>query len=322
MRRRKVGQLSFADGLVTSQKPDRQDVLSSISKLADWAPIERLVDGLYRSSRGEPAYPPLVMVKVLLLQRWYGLSDPGMEEALSDRLSFLRFAGFALDDATPDHSTIWRFREALGKAGLEAALFEEIARQLDARGLLVKRGTLVDASLVSSAARRPRFDEAKVSPADPDARFGTSNDRGRFAFGYKLHIATDAGSHVVRRLAVTPANVQDVSVAAEVLPDNAGTVYADRGYDSKKLRGILADRGFGDGLMRKGQKDKPLDAAAVARNHALSPTRQQVEKVFGTMKRSYGLARMRAFSITRVRVDLTLFAIAFNIKRWHRLATA
>lgn len=321
MRRRTVGQLGFLDGAAAGRKVGRRDGLSEIARLVDWAPIEKLVDGLHRAKRGEPAYPPLVMVKVLLLQRWYGLSDPAMEEALADRLSFLRFAGFALDDETPDHSTIWRFREALGKAGLEAQLFEEVMRQLDVRGLLVKQGTLIDASLVSSAARRPRFDEAKISPVDPDARFGTSNDRGNFSFGYKLHVAADEGSCLVRRLVVTPANVQDVSAAPLVLPDAAGSVHADRGYDSKGLRAHIVGRGFGDAIMRKGQKNRPLDASALARNREISLVRQQVEKIFGTMKRSYRLARMRAHGLTRVRVDLTLFAIAFNLRRWHRLVT-
>lgn len=321
MRRRQVGQLGFLDGAAAGRKAGRGDALVEIARLVDWAPIEKLVDGLHRARRGEPAYPPLVMVKVLLLQRWYGLSDPAMEEALADRLSFLRFAGFALDDETPDHSTIWRFREALGKAGLETALFEEIMRQLGTRGLLVKQGTLIDASLVSSAARRPRFDEAKISPVDPDARFGTSNERGRFSFGYKLHVAADQGSGLVRRLVVTPANVQDVSAAPDVLPDAAGRVHADRGYASKRFSAHLASRGFGDCVMRKGQPGRPLGASEVARNHAISLVRQQVERVFGTMKRSYRLARMRVHGLRRVRVDLTFFAIAFNLRRWHRLAT-
>src|SRR5512132_2703835 len=87
-------------------------------------------------------------VKLLLLQQWYGLSDPSLEEAVDDRLSFRRFAGLPLDEGVPDHSTIWRFRQELAAHGLAEALFEEINRQLDARGLIVRQGTLIDATLL------------------------------------------------------------------------------------------------------------------------------------------------------------------------------
>src|SRR5258706_8367296 len=132
-----------------------------------------------------------MMFKVLLLQRWYGLSDPAMEAALFDRISFLRFAGLSLEDVTPDHSTIWRFRERLAKGGLIERLFAELERQLDACGLLIKQGTLIDASMVTSAARRPRQEEGSISKTDPDARFGADNERRRFPFRFKQHIEVD-----------------------------------------------------------------------------------------------------------------------------------
>src|SRR5262249_39163576 len=195
----------------------------------------------------EPSCAALMMFKVLLLQRWYGLSDPAMEAALFDRMSFLRFAGLSLEDTTPDHSTIWRFRERLAKEGLIERLFGELERQLDGRGLLIKQGTLIDASMGTSAARRPRKEEGPVSETDPDARFGADNERHRFTFGYKLHIAVDQGSGLIRNGLLTSANIQDISVATALLPADAGTVYADRGYHSKSLREHLRAHGFGDG---------------------------------------------------------------------------
>src|SRR3546814_17632610 len=126
------------------------------------------------------------MVKVLLLQRWYDLSDPAMEEALFDRLSFRRFAGLALEDDTPDHATIFRFREQLTRRRLLAPLLAELTRQLDGKGAILKQGTLIDAPLIQSAARRPRMAADKVSPRDPAPRFGTNNDRRRSVFGSKL----------------------------------------------------------------------------------------------------------------------------------------
>jgi IS5 family transposase len=261
-----------------------------------------------------------MMFKVLLLQRWHGLSDPAMETALYDRLSFQRFAGLSLEDETPDHSTIWRFREKLGEDGRMERLMQELTRQLDTRGLLIKQGTLIDASLVTSAARRPRMGESAISPVDPDARFGTGNERGRFTFGYKMHVAVDQGSSLVRECLLTPANIQEVSVAAALVPEQAGTVYGDRGYDSAQFRSYLAEHGCGDGVMRRARAKRPLSPAEVESNHALSLVRRAVESVFGTLKRSYGFARMRFYNARRNTVAVLLACMAFNIKRVHSLA--
>jgi IS5 family transposase len=290
--------------------------------LVDWSAFERALKDVHRAAKGEPAYPPLMMFKVLLLQRWYGLSDPAMEAALFDRISFLRFAGLSSEDETPDHTTIWRFREKLGKEGLIERLFAELSAQLEARGLMVKQGTLIDASIVPSAARRPRMDEDKNSPNDPDARFGASNERGRFTFGYKMHVAVDGGSGLIRRWLLTPANCQEVTVATQVLPEAAGTVYADRGYDSRQLHEELARRGLGDGILRRGNKYRALSPGEVERNHALSLLRRPVEAVFGTLKRGYGFQRMRYFSGQRNATALALACLAFNLRRWRVCAMA
>lgn len=321
MGRRRIGQLGLRDAALSQRGRERREATDEIAALLDWVAFEELLSGIHTAAKGEAAYPPLMMFKVLLLQRWHDLSDPAMEAALFDRLSFQRFAGLALDDRTPDHSTIWRFRERLSTAGLIGPLMAEVQRQLDAHGLLVKQGTLIDASLVTSAARRPRMDEGRTSAVDPDARFGTSNERGRFAFGYKMHVAVDAGSGLVRTCLLTPANIQEVSIAPALLPHASGIVYGDRGYDSRKLHAALSAAGLGDGVMRRGQKARPLPAKEVARNHALAPVRRTVERVFGTLKRSYGFFRMRFYRAYRNAAAVQLACIAFNLKRWHAIAT-
>lgn len=129
--------------------------LERIAGVVDWGPIEVLVRQLRPGRTGRPPYRALSMFKALLLQQWYGLSDPGLEEALSDRVSFRRFCGLSLEDATPDETTLCRFRLALADKRLGEALFAEVSRQLDASGYLVKAGTLIDASLVQAAVKRP-----------------------------------------------------------------------------------------------------------------------------------------------------------------------
>lgn len=322
MPRRRMGQLGFMDAAVGRRSERSAEALLRISTLVDWGPFEHALNGIHKSAKGELAYPPLVMFKALLLGRWYGLSDPGLEAALADRLSFMRFCGLSLEDPTPDHSTLWRFREALTKEDLLEKLFKELTRQLVAANVLVRSGTLIDASLVDSAARRPRMDEGKESPTDPEARFGSTNERGLYKFGYKAHLAVDASSSLVVDHVVTPANEQDVTIAPQLLREATGVVYADRGYDSERLREQLKERGLQDGLMRRRRSPRvDLTPAEQTRNHALSLVRRTIEKVFGTMKRSYRLGRFRAYALARNRVDLALFAIAYNLRRWDRLAT-
>ena len=220
MAERQIGQLSFTDGLVNDAARANAP-LQRVSELVEWSAIEALLSGLRSGAMGAPAYPSLVMFKALLLQQWYGLSDPGLEEALVDRLSFRRFLGLSLSEPVPDHSTLWRFREQLAKSGLAERAFALITAQIEKSGFILKRGTLIDASLIRSAVNPPEPPDTDLPPDadgrpasklvksahDPDAAW-TKKD-GKYAFGYKMHVAMDQGSRIIRRLAFTPANVND-----------------------------------------------------------------------------------------------------------------
>jgi len=231
--RRDLRQVSFADGLV-NQRAGRNEWLGEIDRLIDWPAVHMLLEPIYGSDEGRPSYPVLTLVKLLLLQQWYGLSDPGLEEAVDDRLSFRRFAGLLLDEGVPDHSTVWRFRQNLAKAGLGEALFDEINRQLDARGLMIRRATLIDATIVKAAVAPPPAKEGTVSERDPEASWTTKN--GKSTFGYKAHIAVDEGSNLIRGAILTGAEA-------------AG--YADKAYGSKVLREELAAAGIADPARRR-----------------------------------------------------------------------
>lgn len=319
MPRKSVGQMGFLDGALARRRK-RPERLAEISALIDWSGFARLLSGVHAAAKGEPAWPPLVMFKVLLLQRWYDLSDEAMEEALWDRLSFQAFCGLCLEDGAPDHSTIWRFRETLTQAGLADALFEELSRQLAAKGAFVKSGALIDASLIEAAARRPSMKEGKTSAVDPDARFGANNEKGRFTFGYKLHLSADRGSGLVRGVVATPANVQEVAMAPALLKGDEGAVFADRGFDAKAFHEALAERGIKDGVMRRGRAGKPLSEAEIVRNHELSLIRRPVEAVFGVLKRIYRMRRLRYYNLARNALSLKLACMAYNIRRYHKLA--
>jgi transposase, IS5 family len=151
---RDFSQPSFAEAFVAGYTQGR-GTLEAIDKAFDWGAFEVLLSPIHGSSKGAPGYPPVTMLKIILLQQWYTLSDPAAEEAVRDRLSFRRFCGIPLDRETPDHASIWRFRQTIDKLGLAQSLLAEANRQLDARGLIIKSGTLVDATLIAAAVKRP-----------------------------------------------------------------------------------------------------------------------------------------------------------------------
>jgi IS5 family transposase len=152
---RQMGQLSLADGLVAQQGRSNM-TLQRLDELVDWLPIAALLAPLAPSHDGAPGYPPLPLLKMLLLQQWYALSDTDLEDAVADRLSFRRFVGFSLDEPVPDHSTISRFRTALVAERLTEPVFLEVTRQIDAKGLILRQGTLIDATLVEAQVKRPK----------------------------------------------------------------------------------------------------------------------------------------------------------------------
>jgi IS5 family transposase len=310
--RRELGQLSLADGLVEGAA-GRNRQLDKIASLVDWTGFERLLGGIYAAPVGRPSYGPLVLLKCTLLQQWYGLSDPGLEEALSDRLSFRRFVGLALADPVPDHSTLSRFRAELVRRGLDAALLAELNRQLDGKGLMVKTGTLIDASLVAADSRRPRKGEPAESRSDRDARWNAMPEKP--LFGYKAHVAVDRGSGLVRQAVLTPANVSDKAPFLALVQGDEQAVYADKGYEGWWYRAELARRGIEDGIMRSAARRVRLSALDYARNRAIGTIRAAVERSFAIMKRWYGYGRVRYRSLARNTLQLQLLAMAMNLRR-------
>jgi transposase, IS5 family len=309
--RRELGQLSLADGLVEGAGRNRQ--LERIAALVDWVAFERLLGEVYAAPVGRPSYGPLVLLRCLLLQQWYRLSDPGLEEALSDRLSFRRFVGLALTDPVPDHSTLSRFRSELVRRGLSERLLAELNRQLDTRGLMVKTGTLIDASLVAADGRRPRQGEPVEGRSDRDATWNAMPEKP--LFGYKAHVAVDQGSGLVRRAILTPANVADKTPFLDLVQGDERMVYADKGYESRWFRERLVEQGIADGVMRCDFQRRRLTPDDHARNRMLAPLRAPVERTFAILKRWYGYRRVRYRSLVKNVLQLQLLAVAMNLRR-------
>ena len=265
--------------------------LARLEEVLDWAGLYKIVEPAFSKATGRPPYPVSIMVRLLLLQQWHGLSDPGLEEAVDDRLSFRRFAGLPLEQAVPDHATIWRFREALGHKGLARKLFEEVNRQLEAKGLFVKQGTLVDATIMQAAVNPPPFKEGEVSDLDPDAGFTKKNDETYF--GYKGHVGVDAGSTLIRKQMMTGADLHDSLVFADVITGDEDYVAADKAYGSAENRAMLEEAGIEDRLMYKASRGHPLKNWQAWFNKAVSPIRSAVERPFAHMKTIMGHTRCR-----------------------------
>lgn len=288
--------------------------LDRIAAAFDWAAVDRLVRVIYASRTGRPSWPPLMLVKALLLQQWYGLSDPGLEEALSDRLSFRRFVGLGLDAGQPDHSVISRFRKQLRERGLDRALFEEVERQLQARGLLLKSGTLMDATVVSAAVKKPGGPAGSRSPSDPDADW--TRKGGKTWLGYKAHLGVDEGSGLIRRAELTSAKVYESQVAEALICGDERAVYGDRAYEHKARRHRLKAVGIKDRIMHRSHRNQAaLPPWQARRNRLISPIRAAVERVFGTLKRSYGYTRVRYRGLAANLLQLRFLCIAYNLRR-------
>jgi transposase, IS5 family len=305
MAHRRIGQEVFPFGA----RVERPASLDALTTVIDWRPVDQLLARLYPGTKGEKAWPPLAMFKALLLAAWYDLSDVILAEALSDRASFRRFCGFSRDEATPERTAFVRFRRELVEQGLDRRLFEVITGDLEAKGATVRKGTLIDATVIGSA-----------SKGDKDAAWVRHRTRAP-AHGYKAHIAADKDTGLISNVETTPANEADVSIAPALIPDAPGEVYADKAYDALSLEKAILAKGGTAKLMRKGHRWLPA-ANLEAHNRPLRPIRARIEKIFGTWKRSYRFHHMRWLGLAKAKLQVHLAAIAYNVKRSWRLQTA
>ncbi len=308
-------QLGFADALV-DPRLGTNPKLERIDALLDWSRLASLAGRIRTGATGRPPYDPLAMLKALYLQALYDLSDPGLEQALLDRLSFRRFCGFALDQRTPDETTLCRFRAAAAEAGVLEACFAEVNRQLEAQGLILKKGTLMDATIVAARHRPPprRAGPGAAHPREPGADW--TNKNGKSFFGYKLHIGMDEQSGIVRRAIVTPARTFESEVAEALISGDERAVYGDRAYEHKERRRRLRASGVKDRIMHRRHKYLPELPRWLARRNALIARRRApVEAVFSAMKRLYGRARARCHSLTRNAADLLAVVTVYNLRR-------
>src|SRR5262252_6149211 len=238
--------------LAIQQRGASNHVLETITREVSFTEAEERVAATYAAG-GRPGCRVGVLLRVMILQHLYGLSDPQAEEQLKDRLSFQKFVQLDAHEAVPDETTICRFRQRLIECGLHEKLLGLLNAQLEARGYIVKRTTLVDATLVESSRKRPQFKAVKEGTA-PDADATYTRDYHRTYYGYKAHISSDGEHQLIRTALVTTASAQEAHYFEQVAPPDTKEIYADKAYDTKANKEWMRKGGIRNRVIKKGAR--------------------------------------------------------------------
>ena len=318
---RKLAEPTFADAVVADLGGPR--TAAFLARCQELIPGQDLADSIKRlfpeqPKGGRPFWPAVVMLKCVMLQKWYGLSDPGLEEQLRDRISFRRFVGLSLEEATPDETTLVTFRDRLRARGCASTVFEAALGALRSRGLVLKEGTIVDATIVDAPQGR------KVKGADGTDRHTRdgcatyTRNHGTLRHGYKAHLATDTRG-LITDWVFDSARPHDSNHVEHLTREEASAVYADSAYRSKDREDRMTGRGVRSMVVHKrvrGQTE--LSPEQKAHNTACSRVRAFVEHPRAWMvKMGYAAARYRG--LTRNALDFALTAVAYNFKRSFQL---
>jgi len=323
----------FADQEREAKLNKLDDALRVLEQHVDFAALAAEVDGAApRPSRergGRPPFPTELMVRVLLIQQLFNLSDEQMEFQLLDRLSFQRFAGLRPSSQIPDRTTIWTFKELLVVAGASETIFEAVNKQLAKHGFIARGGQMIDASIVQAPKQSLSKEEkalvqqdampiewtpAKRRPKDVDARW--TKKHGGSYFGYKVSANADKRYKLVRKIKVSTASEHDTLHFEDVL-DSANTnrnILADKGYVNGEREARLSKQGWGMHIQRKGSKDKPISEARQRRNHRIARTRARVEHVSAGLAQFGGKA-VRLIGLPRATSHLHWKVAAYNLQR-------
>lgn len=312
---RKNESMGFVDAMMAELGGPRSGaLLEKLDAATPWEDLAALILKLpeYRGTgAGRPAWSPALMLKCLMLAKWNNLSDPGLEDALKDRISFRKFVGLSFTDKTPDETTFVKFRARLREAGLHDAIFDAVVKHIERQGLLVKEGTMVDATIIEAPRGRPRGDG--TSTRDRDASF--TSKHGVPHHGYKGHIAADL-SGIVTRYRFGTAKQHDADHFDGLTQGERRLVLADSMYSKEERRRELRARGVIDGICyqrRRGQAR--LHDWQERWNRLVSRGRARVEHPTAMLKQQLGYRRVRYRGRERNAFDFALTLTACNIKK-------
>ena len=324
--------LSFTSYYVEKRKTKRV-FLKQIAELIHWEGVNHVLEKHYptgQSGQGRKAYPALVLFKMTLLQTWYNLSDYGVEEQVNDSLSCMRFCGLQLEDEVPDHSVVCRFRKALTQSGAWEVLLAHINSQLTARGVLVKQGGIIDASITPTP-RKPHgkssytLSEEPGTPPTKEVKPGVDQQAawvkkgGKLQYGYKRHYLAEGQEGLVLSVHTTSANAHDSQYLEACLRKGklpqGSRVLADKGYCAKANEALIHSKGLRSGIQRKAYRGRPLSVWEKRYNKCIGRSRYKIERVFGSIKRWFGRLEARYVGMAKTHGQHVLEALAYNLYR-------
>jgi len=315
--------------------------LEMISKVIDFEMFREvlelnLVSVNKKNNAGAKPFDVLMMFKILILQRYYGLSDKQIEYQILDRQSFKTFLGLSSGDKIPDEKTVWLFRENFTNKGLVETMFEQFHQYLEDKSLIINEGKMVDASFTVAPKQRNTKEENKIIKSgegdklwndkpnkkrhkDIDARWTNKNDET--FYGYKNNVKVDKKSKFIDKYIVTDASVHDSQPLDNLLTekDNNQGLYADSAYTGEKQENIINKKNMINKVHQKGYRNKPLTEEQKTNNKTKSKVRARVEHVFGFMEQSMKGLFLKSVGIIRATGVIGLINLTYNLFRYEQV---
>jgi IS5 family transposase len=304
-----MNSLSFASLAYDSKKKKtrREKFLQEMNEVIPWKDLLEIIERYYpKAGNGRQPMPLERMLRIYFMQQWYGLSDPAMEDALYDIESMRRFAGVDIAvDVVPDETTILNFRHLLEKHELTKKIFEKTQRYLTERGLLLREGTIVDATIINAPSSTKNRDSTR------DREMKQTKKGNQWYFGMKAHVGTDSNTGLAHNIVVTDAGVHDSKVIDELLHGEEQAVYGDRAYTSNKKRKEYEARGIKWCINRKACRHYQLTPEDVEYNHRQSQIRAKGEHAFLVVKHLWRYTKVRYKGLRKNAAQVfSLFALA------------
>lgn len=311
------------------------DPLLKLDAMINWSELTKVLKPIKYETGfkgGRPGLNPLIVVKALLLQSLYNLSDEALEYQINDRLSFKRFLGITPSQKAPDARTIWLYRDRIKDKNLHEKIFGWFLDQIDQAGYKAQEGQIVDASFIPThkptgkhkkqLAEEIVLTKAQDAQIDRDATFTKKNNKTYH--GYKNHIQIDAKHKIIRKSKVTTASRHDSQEFADLVDKDGNEgdgVWADSAYRSEESEEMIKEKGLESNVHERGYRNNPLTAEQKAMNKARSHIRVRVEHVFGEMATSMGGVVMHVIGLARIKVKVIFKNLAYNMKRFVYLST-
>ncbi len=289
------------------KKTRREKFLEEMNQVIPWEELSQIIKGYYpKAGNGRQPMPLERMLRIYFMQQWYGLSDPAMEDALYDIESLRRFADIDIEvDVIPDETTILNFRHLLERHNLTKKIFEKTQRYLTEKGLLLREGTIVDATIINAPSSTKNRDNTR------DKEMRQTKKGNQWYFGMKAHVGTDTGKGLAHSVVVTDAAVHDSQVMEELLHGEEQAVYGDRAYTSEKKKKEYEDKGIKWCVNRKASRHYQLTPEDVEYNHKQSQIRAKGEHAFLVVKHLWRYQKVRYKGLFKNAVQVfSLFALA------------